>query len=104
MKVILKDLGIQKDHDLSFITSEHAIQYVRELESSHSKSSSVQDKKLKERSLDFKQSLQSKNHEIADIMINFLKFNPFYRMTSFECLSNCRIFDSVRDPRKENLL
>ena len=54
MKVILKDLGIQSDHDLSFITSEHAIQYVRELESSHSKSSSGQDKKLKDRSKDFK--------------------------------------------------
>mmetsp|Transcript_363 Transcript_363/g.300 ORF Transcript_363/g.300 Transcript_363/m.300 type:complete len:138 (+) Transcript_363:2307-2720(+) len=32
VKVILKDLGIQSDNDLSFITSEHAIQYVRELE------------------------------------------------------------------------
>jgi hypothetical protein len=32
LKVILKDLGIQTDEDLSFITSEHAIQYVRELE------------------------------------------------------------------------
>jgi hypothetical protein len=54
VKVILKDLGIQSDHDLSFITSEHAIQYVRELESSHSKSSSDKDRKLKERSKEFK--------------------------------------------------
>jgi hypothetical protein len=32
VKVILKDLGIQSDNDLSYITSEHAVQYVRELE------------------------------------------------------------------------
>ena len=30
--MILKDLGVQSEEDLSFITSEHAIQYVRELE------------------------------------------------------------------------
>ena len=34
VKVILKDLGPQTNNDLSFLTSEHAVQYVRELESS----------------------------------------------------------------------
>jgi hypothetical protein len=61
VKVILKDLGIQSEHDLSFITSEHAIQYVRELESSHSKSTSEKDRKLKDRAKEMKVSLQAKN-------------------------------------------
>ena len=32
MKVILKDLEPQSKDDLSFITSEHAVMYVKELE------------------------------------------------------------------------
>lgn len=32
--VILKDLGLQSETDLSFLTSKHAINYVRELEQS----------------------------------------------------------------------
>ncbi len=34
-------------------------------------------------------------------MINFLSFNPFFRMTAFECLTQCKLFDSVRNKRKE---
>ena len=34
VKVILRSIGAQSDNDLSFLTSSHAIQYVRELESS----------------------------------------------------------------------
>lgn len=34
VKVILRSIGTQSDNDLSFLTSSHAIQYVRELESS----------------------------------------------------------------------
>lgn len=37
-------------------------------------------------------------------MLNFLSFNPFFRMTSFESLTQCRLFDSVRDKRKEQFL
>jgi len=32
MKVILKSIGQQSENDLSFLTSTHAIQYVKELE------------------------------------------------------------------------
>lgn len=49
VKVILKDLGIQSENDLSFITSEHAIQYVRELEASTQKSYNMDYKSLKTR-------------------------------------------------------
>ena len=30
-----------------------------------------------------------------------LSFNPYYRMTALECLQECKIFDSVRDKKKE---
>ena len=48
--------------------------------------------------------LSPKIQELADILMNFLKFNPFYRMTSYECLTKCKIFDSVRDLKKEKYL
>uniref|UniRef100_A0A7S3IS19 Uncharacterized protein n=1 Tax=Strombidium inclinatum TaxID=197538 RepID=A0A7S3IS19_9SPIT len=51
-----------------------------------------------------KLSLHAKNHDIAELMLNFLSFNPFFRMTSFESLSQCRLFDSVRDKKKEQFL
>ena len=30
-----------------------------------------------------------------------LSFNPYFRMTALECLQDCKIFDSVRDKKKE---
>ena len=30
-----------------------------------------------------------------------LSFNPYFRMTALECLQECKIFDSVRDKKKE---
>lgn len=36
-------------------------------------------------------------------MQNLLKFNPYFRMTSYECLQ-ISLFDSVRDPLKERIL
>lgn len=106
VKVILKDLGIQTDHDLSFITSEHAIQYVRELEQSHVKYSNEHghEPNLRERCGDMKLGISAKNQEIVEIMLNFLSFNPFFRMTAFECLTQCKIFDSVRSRKKEAYL
>lgn len=59
---------------------------------------------LKERCVDMKMSLNPKNTEICDIMMNFLSFNPFLRMTAFECLTQCKIFDSVRNRKKEAFL
>ena len=37
-------------------------------------------------------------------MLNFLSFNPFFRMTSFESVTQCKLFDSVRDKKKEQFL
>ncbi len=30
-----------------------------------------------------------------------LSFNPYFRMTAFECLTECSIFDAVRDKKLE---
>ena len=30
-----------------------------------------------------------------------LSFNPYFRMTALECLQECKIFDGVRDKKKE---
>jgi hypothetical protein len=49
-------------------------------------------------------TLNPKNQQIIDIALDFLQFNPFFRMSSFECLTNCRVFDSVRDMKKEDYL
>ena len=35
MKLILKELGKQTEEELSFITSDHAVNYVKELESAN---------------------------------------------------------------------
>jgi hypothetical protein len=42
--------------------------------------------------------------EIVHILKNFLSFNPFFRMSAFECLTKCKVFDSVRDIKKEKAL
>lgn len=36
------------------------------------------------------------NYEIIEIMKSLLKFNPFFRMTAYECLKS-KSFDPVRD-------
>ena len=43
------------------------------------------------------------NYEIIEIMKSLLKFNPYFRMTAFECLQS-KVFDQVRDPAKEKIL
>jgi hypothetical protein len=73
---------------------------VRELESNNS-----QEKlKLKQRLEEMRPTLNPKNQQIIDIALDFLQFNPFFRMSSFECLLNCRVFDTVRDMKKEDYL
>ena len=59
--------------------------------------------KLRFRLEEIRQTLNPKNQSIIDICLDFLQFNPFFRMSSFECLQ-CRVFDSVRDNKKEDYL
>jgi hypothetical protein len=36
-------------------------------------------------------------------MKNLLNFNPYFRMTAYECLKQ-KIFDCVREPLKEKII
>ena len=47
--------------------------------------------------------LPSQYKEIIDLMQNLLNFNPFFRMSAYEALK-CKIFDSVRDVKKEKVI
>lgn len=102
--VILKDLGVQSEQDLSFLTSKHAINYVRELEQSLYGTSVHRMKKIspiEKRADMMAQKLTPVAEEITDIMKNFLQLNPFLRWTAFECIVKCKIFDDVRVRTRE---
>jgi hypothetical protein len=45
-----------------------------------------------------------KIEEMKMIAMNFLQLNPYFRLTAYECLSRCKIFDGVRDLKKEKIL
>ena len=46
-------------------------------------------------------SISRENRDLVKILFNMLSFNPYFRMTALECLQECKIFDSVRDKKKE---
>lgn len=104
--VILKDLGVQTEADLSFLTSKHAINYVKELEQSLHGGSKGKQKisPIEQRADRMAEKLTHNSEEMCEIMKNFLQLNPFMRMTAFECIMKCRIFDDVRVRSKENFL
>jgi hypothetical protein len=49
-----------------------------------------------------KSMISSKNKDLTNVLQNMLSFNPYFRMTAFECLIECKIFDGVRDTNKES--
>ena len=80
-----------------------------ELEQSHnpkagSQPDAVKDYPLREKARNFKKDLTFETSEIGDILLNFLSFNPYFRLSAFECLISCKLFDNVRDPKKELFL
>jgi hypothetical protein len=42
-----------------------------------------------------REGLSDNHKEITDLMANMLSFNPYFRMTAYECLKH-KIFDAVR--------
>ena len=58
---------------------------------------------LAEKTKPLKYGLSRQNYEIIDIMKSLLKFNPYFRMTAYECLQ-AKVFDAVRDANKEKIL
>jgi hypothetical protein len=61
--VILQGLGPQSEEDLSFISSNHAIQYVKDLEG---KKDELPD--LKKKCLEIRSKLGEKYREIVDVL------------------------------------
>lgn len=98
VKVILRSIGEQTDSDLSFLTSSHAIQYVRELESSKPNESEQKEGKEREKPVKpensifaekinvIKQKLNRYTLDLIELLKNLLSFNPYFRMTAYECI------------------
>jgi hypothetical protein len=95
--VILRNIGHQSDQHLSFVSSENAAQYVKDLENASFKHG--QDPILQQQIEVFKKKLT--NPSLTTLLKNMLNFNPYFRMTSHEAYLNMSIFDSVRDKTKE---
>ena len=96
VKVILESIGAQTEEDLSFVSSNHAIQYIRDLENPKQK----EIPEFKRQCTEIREKLPEKYQELVDVLQNFLSFNPFFRMTAFEALQS-KVFDSVRSIKKE---
>jgi uncharacterized FlaG/YvyC family protein len=92
----LRDIGHQSDNQLSFISSEHAVSYVRDLESK-SKDQTKEEPALETHIKKINKKISPKNKELIYVLQNMLSFNPYFRMTAFEYVVECQIFDSVRD-------
>ena len=58
---------------------------------------------LTEKIKPLKYGISRVNYEIIEIMKSLLKFNPFFRMTAYECIQS-KSFDPVRDLQKEKIL
>ena len=52
----------------------------------------------------FNESVSEKLEEMTEIMKNFLQLNPYFRMTAYECIMKCSIFDGYRLPAIEKVL
>lgn len=84
---------------------------MRELESSKIQTKDANDEEaarakyapLQEKIKPLKYGLSRVNFEIIEIMKSLLKFNPYFRMTAYECIQS-KVFDPVRDAGKEKIL
>lgn len=99
--MILRDIGHQSDSQLSFISSKHAISYVKDLEAKSQESRVNEEPALVSHGKALTQSISRDHRDLVKVLFNLLNFNPYFRMTALECLQECRIFDSVRDKKKE---
>lgn len=109
IKVILRGLGAQTDADLSFLTSDHAITYVKELTVFLSDKKTTTDNDSRPQQLlsktcqEMTWGINTKTRELLTILMNCLSLNPYFRMTAVECLK-MSVFDTVRDKTKEKVL
>ena len=82
MKLILKYLGKPSEEDLSFMTDEPAIQYIKDM------SKTLKAEKVKSES------------ELDSIKNRMLQMNPYFRCSAAELLKD-KIFDQLRINKNE---
>ena len=82
---IMQKTGVPSDEDLSFVTDETAITYVKQLSEETEKS----DKKS------LHQSFPSANYDLQDLLQGLLSFNPHFRLTAKQALQS-KVFDEIR--------
>ena len=88
MKLIMRFIGVPDEQDLSFLTDEPAISYLKELSQGAT-------------TVDLEQKFSvCKKKDLIKLLKNFLMFNPFYRYSASEALK-CKVFDEIRDSKKE---
>ena len=81
-------LGKQSEDDLSFLTDEPVIQYIKTLEGS-------QDKKN-----NFFEKFPNSDKQLIKLVAEILQLNPFYRCSAAEAIK-LKLFDEVREPQIE---
>ena len=99
--MILRDIGAQSDRQLSYISSEHAVSYVRDLEAKSKENSKDEGPAFEKHVRFISKRISPGNQELINILQNMLSFNPYFRMSAFECLTECKIFDDVRNKKLE---
>jgi serine/threonine protein kinase len=82
LKVILEILGDQDATDTSFVSDPSALDYIHTLAPNSCK-------------IDFKKEFPFTTPEILDILKNMLEFNPHFRSSAGDLLSN-PVFDKIR--------
>ena len=87
LNVILEILGTPKDDDLSFITDEKALEYLRSYPAATKVAWNIK--------------FASASDEICDFLERSLQLNPKKRISVLEALEH-PLFKPVREPEKEN--
>ncbi len=88
MRLIMLGLGKQTEEDLSFLTDEPVIQYIKTLEGPDNKK------------LNFPDKFPKSDKAMVKLLMDILQLNPFYRCSAAEAIK-LPIFDEVRETHLE---
>lgn len=98
IKLILESLGPQDETDLSFLTSNHASDYINKLDLTEELAGNPAsvNPPISQMFEELSHASSKKGKEMVKILENSLNLNPYFRMSAGECLKN-KVFDVVRD-------
>lgn len=82
-------LGSPTEEDLSFITDQTALNYIKEYPTNY-------------KGIDFEQRFPYASKNAIDLMRKMVQFNPFFRLSVAECLEH-PFFEKVRKPSQEEV-